>query len=306
MTARGSLRVAAAVACFVAMAPAPGRAEPPATIEVGARADECASTAESAQLHRKEGRLRAARAQLLVCGAGACPAVVRADCLAWLSDLDRDLPSIVVRARDVRDHDIIGVRVRVNGEMIASELDGGAIVLDPGPYQMRYETRSGAVEDETILLRLGERQRVLVVRFAEPLKADGTADKPLAVDSGPLATEPRSVRPLIGHEELGYVFGAAALGALGAFAFLELRGQSDFHALRAGCGQTQTCPESSVDPMRREFVAADSFLAASIVFFGLSIWQFLSAPRPGRRDLRAPAQTFDGQRAFTQGLRIRF
>ncbi|HEX4628654.1 MAG TPA: hypothetical protein VH137_07680, partial [Gemmatimonadales bacterium] len=82
MTLRGASWAATTVACLAATWPAASRAEPSVTVEPGARADQCASAAESAQLRRKEGHLRAARTELLACGADACPAVVRADCLS--------------------------------------------------------------------------------------------------------------------------------------------------------------------------------------------------------------------------------
>src|SRR5260221_7865258 len=146
--------VAGAVLLPLGMHAAPALADPAADMP-----EICASAAERGQAARHAGRLLHARDELRVCGADICPAVVQQDCLRWLSEIDQELPSVIVRARDAEDRDVIGVRVHANGQLLVDGLDGRAIPLDPGQYELRYETRSGAVMEEAILLRLGEQRR---------------------------------------------------------------------------------------------------------------------------------------------------
>ncbi|HEY7376702.1 MAG TPA: hypothetical protein VIF57_31375, partial [Polyangia bacterium] len=60
---------------------------------------ECLANYEAAQLARRERRLLDSRAALRVCSGAACPAAVRADCVDWLDQVARSLPSVVVTAR---------------------------------------------------------------------------------------------------------------------------------------------------------------------------------------------------------------
>jgi hypothetical protein len=244
----------------------------------------CASAAERGQAARLAGRLVQARNEFRVCGARQCPQIVQEDCLRWLSEINQELPSVVFRARDGRNRDVISVRVYVNGKLLVEELDGKAIALDPGRYDVRYETASGAVGEETVLLRLGERLRELSVRFSEALESNGTlappkpplppaSERPRRPSSKPVS---RSDRQPARSDTLGYVFGSAALASFGAFAYFELEGQDRYHELQAGCGRTRSCAEEEVNAARTDFILAGSFLAASAVLLGLSTWQFLS------------------------------
>ena len=49
---------------------------------------------------RRSGKLLAARAALLACSREICPDAVRGDCVDWLEDVNRSVPSVVVTARD--------------------------------------------------------------------------------------------------------------------------------------------------------------------------------------------------------------
>src|SRR5687767_4739055 len=79
-----------------------------------ARADEkenevCASAAEEAQGLQREGKLTQAREKLVLCARASCPAFIRKDCTGWLTEVDKSMPSIVVRATDANSRDVAGV-----------------------------------------------------------------------------------------------------------------------------------------------------------------------------------------------------
>ena len=71
-----------------------------------ARADvtraQCVEAYERAQYMRRESKLRGAREALLVCAQDSCPAATRGDCVPWLAEVERALPTIVIAARDER------------------------------------------------------------------------------------------------------------------------------------------------------------------------------------------------------------
>jgi hypothetical protein len=70
-----------------------------ASSESGEAKVECLKHHEEAQLARREGRLLTTRAELLLCSLAACPGAIRADCVDWIEQVSRSLPSVVVTAR---------------------------------------------------------------------------------------------------------------------------------------------------------------------------------------------------------------
>ena len=99
-----------------------------------AGADTCFDAYEKAQRLRKDGRLRAAQEQLLVCGAKGCPAFVVKDCTDWSRELERMQPTVVFSAGDGRGHDLTDVSVFVDDDKVAAVLDGRGLRLDPGRH----------------------------------------------------------------------------------------------------------------------------------------------------------------------------
>jgi hypothetical protein len=253
--------------------------------EEKARNDACASAGERGQRERNARKLLEAREDFRACRVASCPVQVRADCEKWFGELEEEIPSIVLRARDSRDHDVIAVRVYANDRLITDHLDGGAIDMDPGPYELRCETASGAVAREKILPSLTEQNREILVRFDVPLDADGnTVPIPPTVVQPPIGpiSAPWPPPPVAeAHDRtLGYVFASIGVAALGAFGYFEYQGQTGYSDLEKGCGRFQTCKPSDVDPVRTDFILAGSFLAVSVVSAGLATWQFLLPGRP--------------------------
>jgi hypothetical protein len=234
----------------------------------GPEAERCASAAEEGQRQRDTRHLLAARRSFLVCAAEGCPSIVQKDCTAWIADLDRTTPSIVVRAHDAHGRDITDVRVVMDGTPLVEQLDGSAVAVDPGPHSIRYETRS-SVREERILVAIGEKNRVLAVEIPDPPGAVPSASRPEA-ESRPGSVA--SVRP----PTLAFVLGGVSLLALGSFAFFELRGQADYRQLRDSCAPTHSCLESDVDDVRTKFVAAGLSLGAGVLALAAATWLTLS------------------------------
>src|SRR5262249_42485296 len=124
------------------------------------------SAYEKAQQLRGEAKLRAARDQLLVCSRPECPALVRQDCSQWMGEVQHALPSVVIAARDGTGHDVLAVRVSIDGVVVTETLDGKPIAVDPGPHKFKYETAGSAPIEEQVLVREGERNRPLTASFA--------------------------------------------------------------------------------------------------------------------------------------------
>src|SRR5262249_6117205 len=140
-----------------------------------ARADDdvkaaCAAAYEQAQVHQAAGRLKEAKSTLSGCLQEACPAFIQADCGQWLSDVDRALPTVVLPAKNVKGEDVVAVRVTVDGTVLTEMLDDNEIAMDPGTHVFRFEMDGAAPVEQRVLIRKGEKYRMLEVRFA-PLAA---------------------------------------------------------------------------------------------------------------------------------------
>src|SRR5262249_31598684 len=84
----------------------------------------CAAASDQAQQLRDEAKLRAARAQLIICADETCPGVIRKDCAGWLADVEARLPSVVFRVLDPAGKDLVQVKLTVDGKKLTDTLDG--------------------------------------------------------------------------------------------------------------------------------------------------------------------------------------
>jgi hypothetical protein len=285
-----------ALACFIALLPA-SRALAAESDDV---LEACASAAERGQVARHKGKLLEARAEFRRCDATECPAVVRTDCARWNAEVEEEMPSVVLRARDARGRDVIDVRISTSEGTIANHLDGEAVELDPGRYDLRFETPSGASTSVTVLLALGEQRREVAGTFLVPLNADGSRaldfPQPVLATPGPRvdARPSHAANVGAGPPALAYVLAGTSAVSLGAFGYFELLGQSGYSDLENGCGRTRSCSPEQADPVRTDIVAAATFLGVAVIFAGLATWQFLTPRRPSTagwlQTLPAPAR----------------
>ncbi len=90
------------------------------------------ASAEDGETARKAGELLRARELFAQCAARECPAMLRRDCSSWLEDAERQVPSIVLGARDAQGNDVVDARASLDGLLVREHLDGNPIALDPG------------------------------------------------------------------------------------------------------------------------------------------------------------------------------
>ena len=233
--------------------------------------EDCATAAEQAQRLRVEKKLRAARAQIITCAREVCPAVIRNDCVKWLRDVDTALPTIIIRARDPQDKDLIKVKVTVDGQPFAGALDGTAQAVDTGAHTFRYEAEGMDPFEEQILISQGEKDRVLKVVLTPHAGKSVPKDVPVVTNPvtpvTPRPAEDSSSKPSV----LPWVFGGIGVAGLVTFGVLETVGQLAYGSLRSGCGATaQKCTDADVAPVRLELQIAVVGLAVGVVGVGVA------------------------------------
>lgn len=217
--------------------------------------ESCLNSYESAQRLRLGKHLGEARGELLSCGEARCPAAIRKDCLRWLDEVDRSMPSVVLAVRS-GGQDLTAVHVWVDGTEIATHLDGASIAVDPGARQFRFEVKGHKPHQRTVVIREGEKNRPITVELIETAPPEPTT----------------SHEPAIALAALGVM-------GLGCFTYFGLKGMSGKSDLEECKGH---CSQQDADTVGRNFLAADISLGVGVVALGAAAYLFFS-DRPSRK-----------------------
>lgn len=259
---------AALLGALVLVSAAAGAEEAAAAVATGAAPSaqlrsapkaECVGHLDQAQSLQTARKLREARASYVSCSAVTCPELVREDCSRSLVELDAAMPSVVFSAR-VDGHDVTDARVLLDGEAIASALDGHAVTLDPGAHVVRFERAGGGVSEVRIVAREGEKNRAVGAAFV----SSTPAEKP-KLESG------RSF-PI-----LPVVLGGTGLLALGGSFYVRLNADSQADHLRSSCAPS--CDQASRDALSDKLVVANVALGVGVGFIALAAATWLFDPR---------------------------
>lgn len=237
-SALGGVSLAIAALALPLAAPAPARADD---------VEACASASEKGQELRDQGELRAARDLFVECAASLCPAIVRKDCAAWMSQVDERLPTVAIRARDAEGRDVSDVRVSIDGEVLAERLDGRALAVDPGTRTLRF-ARAGAPEvTQTLLLREGEKGRLVdVVLGAPPPRPERAFSVPAS----------------------GWALGGVSVAAFGVGVGFGVSAKTAVDDMRAPGGCAPYCEPARVDGARRDMIVANVLIGVGAAALG--------------------------------------
>jgi hypothetical protein len=246
--------------------------------------EQCANSAEQAQQLRDEGKYRRAREQMLVCARDVCPGPIKSDCGKWLSELDRDAPTVVFGARDGKGSDVFDVKVSIDGVPIQERLDGKPVLVDSGEHTFKFEAKDGTTKEEKVLLRAAEKARPIIVTLGSATTGGGgDTGGGGGGDTGGGETKEGSLVPAI-------VVGSVGVLALGSFAFFGISGKSDVDDLQQ-C--KPKCKEDDVSSARTKLIIADISLGVGVVsLIGASIL-YLMRPKVEAKASTATTLRFD-------------
>jgi hypothetical protein len=286
---RTQAAVLAAVFSALASAAAPARAADPG---IG----ECLSAAESSLKLRSDHKLRAARAQLLVCTSQSCPLEVRQECVKRIDEVNAASPTIVLAVKTPAGRDIAAVKVTVDGQVVAEHLDGSAIAIDPGSHEFSFEVQGEATVTQTIILHEGEKERRETVVIGKP------AEAPTAVVGPPGAPAPAPESPASGSSVLrpvGLVIGGVGVAGIGVGAVFGALASSAWKSATRDCSSHTNCSPSSMNEHNTAVTDATistvAFIAGGVLAAG-GVTLFFIAPS-------SPAATV-GLRATPGGLLV--
>jgi hypothetical protein len=241
-----------------------------ALLSPSARAEDtvrvCIAASTAGQTFRKDGKLLAARDQMIACARDACPPIVRSHCARWLSEIDAAIPSVVLRAEDANGDDVIDASLSIDGR--PGKLDGQPVRLDPGEHLVAIESADGAHKEERVLVAAGETSRVVTLRLPAPASA-------AAPSAPPAPSEPASPPARTTYVPTGaWVMGGAGILALGAATFFGVSANNALNTLDATC--SPHCAEAQTDSGRTDaalfyvFVGVGGAAVATALVWGLA------------------------------------
>lgn len=222
--------------------------------------DVCISAYEMSQRLRNDGKLLASREKLLVCARDVCPAIARTACADWLSEVEKNIPTIVVAAHDETGRETDGVKVSVDGAVVSEQLDGRPIRIDPGSHSIRFELRSGKAYEERLVITEGEKNR--------KVSADFVAVVPKTAPTPDKMTSPQAAEP--GLPTSVFILGGVAAVGLVSFTGFAVSGKST-----EGCAPS--CSASQVTSLRRAYLLADVSLGVALVSAGAALYIALTS-----------------------------
>jgi hypothetical protein len=184
------------------------------------------------------------------------------DCVGWYSEVERQLPTVLVIATDAAGREIVDVRVSFDGSPLLERLAGRAVEVDPGEHVFRFEPADGPPAERRVVVHEGEKGQRIEVRLGASSSSSSSSS------SGPRSMPERSVGERTASPPIAaYAAGGVGLLALGSFAFFGLSGLHQRESLLACRG---ACADADVDALQRKFLIADVSLGISVVALGVA------------------------------------
>jgi hypothetical protein len=222
----------------------------------------CAQAYERAQEERTVGRLSAAIEHLRSCIDSTCPKFIREDCLRWMDQTEIALPTVVFSVRQ-EGKDLSEVEILCDGDLLVGTLDGKALPVDPGLHNFTFNVPGLAAVGRQLLIREGERNRVINVDFGTPSPSPASSVK----------TVPPAPPARTGALAYGLV-GVGALGVAG-FTVFGLLGHSRQGELERTC--SPNCQSGQIDGVRTQYLLADTCLGVGLVSLGFATYLFVKS-----------------------------
>lgn len=268
-----SRRAARGLAFSILLAALPGAAK----LAHAQDTDACIGASEKAVELRKADKLIEQRGALALCAASSCPDAVRTSCQQRLAQANQAIPSIIFVVQDGSGHELVAVKLAVDGVVYADRLDGSAIALNPGEHEFRFEVAGQPPVVKRFVMHQGEQnRRENVLPGATPIPAAAeTPSAPAAPvmppdASAPAAAEPNASGRSSTQRTLGLVVGGVGVASMAAGAILGGLSIAAHSSYEKNCGSNIGAPAGFCNALgvsgQRD--AATKGTLSTIFFFG--------------------------------------
>jgi hypothetical protein len=136
---------------------------------------DCLAASDASLKLGNEHKLRAERAQLLVCAAQSCPADIRKECLARVDEVNAQIPTIVFSAKEPTGADLSAVKLSIDGEVLAERLEGTALAVDPGEHTFTFEATGQPRLSKKFVVVEGQKDRRELISLGAPTEGAAAA-----------------------------------------------------------------------------------------------------------------------------------
>jgi len=258
----------------------------------GPDANACVDAYVRGQALRGDRQLVEARDALRICAQPTCNDFIVKDCTTWLDEVQASLPTVVPIATDEAGNELARVRLTLDQKVLAEQLDGRSIEVNPGSHTVTFEPTDGAQREAqtvVVLVAEAEKNKRIAVTLAKrgahvaaaliptvpitPLRATAALVPAASSASSPAQGQSSSPWKTTG-------MAAAGVGAVGVGVSLALGVVASGKKSDAGCNSNSVCPsETAVSVLRNAksvanlstaFFIVGGVLAAS----GISLWLF--------------------------------
>jgi hypothetical protein len=214
----------------------------------------CLDNHTEGQQLRRDGKLIESRDAFRQCSATACPSEIIRDCLGWMEEVDKQIPSVsfAVTADGASRAD---AQVYIDDVLVLDKLSGRAMPVNPGPHRVRVVLPPFAPFEEQVVFTEGDKFRMVDVKFASP-----RATPDVAATTPGAAPEVEKARPV---PVATYVFGGLGIAAAlsgGAWGISNVALRSD---MEEEC--SPNCSDRSIAVLKQRALIADISWGVSIV-----------------------------------------
>jgi len=233
----------------------------------------CVASHASAQREAKAGRLKLASQLYTTCGSdNECPEQLRTECAELLDKVRATIPTVIFSVLDENGKDVSNVRVFSTDELITEGLNGLAIEMDPGKHRLRFLLPWGDVLSSDVLIREGEKNRLIQVKIEKP------AAEPAAAKEPP-KPQPEQAPPPVARKPpvAAWVMTGVAVAGAGAFTTFALLGNSQKQKIDACAPACDPTYKNTRNTLKTDYLLADISLGVAVVSTAVATYLFVSS-----------------------------
>jgi len=231
-----------------------------------AEVEQCVAQHDSARQLRLDEAWQGARTAMASCADERCPLAIAADCRAWLDELARLMPTLIIV---IEGEDLAARQPALGLELDEASVElkdaASPIELLPGTHRLRLELPGTPPIERSFSLEKGEKNHIERVRFAPPRAALSPAPAP--------AGSPISTRPV---PAASYWLAGGAVAAFATSTALLVSGLNEHADAQANCAPT--CDHGIHTSIRTRLLLADIAGGAGLVLGGLAVYTYLRRP----------------------------
>jgi hypothetical protein len=239
-----------------------------------AEVQRCVEAHDNARVLMLEEKWLEAREGMVRCQEAACPLAIRSDCAAWLEEVTRILPTLlVVVERD--DDGKARVELEIDGRSVELPNPPQPLEVLPGTHLIKVHLEPYARVERVVVLSKGEKNHVVRVRFV--------SERPAPTLPPPSPPKPERSRPI---PVATYALAGGAVAALGTSGILLASALTSRQDALDRCAPI--CSEDERESIDARLLAADIFGGVGLVLGGFAVYTFVTRPTVEERAALLP------------------